>query len=213
MSESSNRAAFRGRRSAAGFTLFELMIAVAIVAILAAMAFPSYRDFSQRMNVTNSTNQLVGALNTARSEAVKRGRQVAVIANGGDWSRGWQIVAGKATAAGTVTPPVSPGATSAACKAYMDLDGVTPLCPRFDGPLPDRYTLLAKGAGTGASDTQIVFGGSGALVPATVTNYDFSLCRPSQNADPTQSRRVHVAPSGIITTYRDTTSSPAGACS
>ena len=210
MTQSSIRAAWRGRRSAAGFTLFELMIAVAIVAILAAMAFPSYREFSQRMNVTNNTNQLVGALNAARSEAVKRGRQVAVIANGGNWSAGWQIVAGKVTALGTVDPPVSPGATTAECTAYMDLDGVTPLCPRFDGPLPDRYTLLAKGTGAGASDTEIVFGGSGALVGAT--SYDFSVCRPSENADPTQSRFVHVEPSGIITTYRDTTSSLAGTC-
>jgi type IV fimbrial biogenesis protein FimT len=210
MSESSIRAAWRGRRLTTGFTLFELMVAVAIVAILAAMAFPSYRDFTLRMNVTNNTNQLVGALNIARSEAVKRGRQVAVIANGGNWSDGWQIVAGKVTALGTDDPPVSPGATSAECTAYMDLDGVTPLCPRFDGALPPTYTVLAKGTGAGASDTEIVFGGSGALVGAT--SYDFSVCRPSQNADPTQSRLVHVEPSGIITTYRDTTSSPAGTC-
>jgi type IV fimbrial biogenesis protein FimT len=212
MSESNIRVAWLRRREAAGFTLFELMISVAIVAILAAMAFPSYRDFSLRMNVTNNTNQLVGALNTARSEAVKRGRRVAVIANGGNWSNGWQIVAGKVTALGTVTPPASPGATAADCTAYMDLDGVTPLCPRFDDALPATYTLLAKGTGTGASDTEIVFGGSGSLVPSTITSYDFSVCRPSQDADPTQSRRVHVEPSGIITTYRDTTSSPAGTC-
>jgi type IV fimbrial biogenesis protein FimT len=87
---------------------------------------------------------------------------------------------------------------------------VTPLCPRFDGPLPDRYTLLAKGAGAGASDTQIVFGGTGALVGAT--SYDFSVCLPSQNADSAQSRMVRVDQSGIITTYRDTASSLAGTC-
>jgi type IV fimbrial biogenesis protein FimT len=212
MSESSIRAAWRGRRLTTGFTLFELMVAVAIVAILAAMAFPSYRDFTLRMNVTNNTNQLVGALNSARSEAVKRGRQVAVIANGGNWSDGWQIVAGKVTALGTVDPPVSPGPTSAECTAYMDLDGVTPLCPRFDGALPPTYTVLAKAGGTGGIDTEIVFGGNGAVVPATVTFYDFSVCRPSQYADPAQSRRVRVESSGIITTYRDTTSAPAGTC-
>ena len=210
MSESSIRVAWRNRRSATGFTLFELMIAVALVAILAAMAFPSYRDFTMRMNVTNNTNQLVGALNTARSEAVKRGRRVAVIANGGNWNDGWQIVAGKVTAAGTIDPPASPGATTAECTAYMDLDGVTPLCPRFDGPLPPTYTMLAKGTGAGASDTEVVFGVTGELVDAT--EYSFSICRPIDRADPTQSRLVHVDRSGIITTYRDTTSSLAGTC-
>jgi len=193
-----------------GFTIIELMVTIGIAAILTAIALPNYREFSQRMIVTDNTNQLVGALNAARSEAVKRGRQVAVIANGGNWSAGWQIVAGKVTALGTIDPPVSPGTTTAECSAYMDLDGVTPLCPRFDGPLPDRYTLLAKGSGAGASDSEVVFGGSGALVGAT--SYDFSVCRPSENADPTQSRFVRIEQSGIITTYRNTTSSLAGTC-
>jgi len=212
MSESSIRAAWQGRRVPAGFTIFELMISVAIVAILAAMAFPSYREFTMRMNTTNNTNQLVGALNTARSEAVKRGRQVALIANGGNWSNGWQIVAGKVNGTGVVDPPVSPGATSAACAAYLDLDGTTPLCPRFDGAVPPDYTVLAKATGAGSADDRVVFGATGAMV-GNATEFDFSVCRPSRNVDPVQSRRIHLNQSGIITTYRDTTSSPAGTCS
>ena len=199
------------RVMARGFTMVELMVTVAIVAILAVIALPSYREFNIRMTVSNTTNELVGALNLARSEAVKRGRRVAVIANGGNWTSGWQVVAGKATATGTVDPPSSPGATAAACTAYLDFDGETPLCPRFAAALANTYTLLAKGAGTGSSNTQIVFGGTGALVGATT--YDFSVCRPSADADATQSRRVHVDPSGIITTYRDASASPAGDCS
>ncbi len=45
-------------RTARGFTLIEVMITVAIVGILAAVAFPSYRDYITRGQLTDATNGL-----------------------------------------------------------------------------------------------------------------------------------------------------------
>ncbi len=194
-----------------GVTLLELIITVAIVAILAAIALPNFREFSLRMTVREHTNDLIGALNTARTEAAKRGRTVAVIANGGNWSDGWQVVAANETAAGIVqATPTSPGADASDCDGYMDSISSMPLCMRYRPVLPTGYTVLGKGTGASASDTQVVFGGTGALRDATA--FDFSVCRPTADADPAQSRRIHVSASGTVEARRDTTGSPAGSC-
>lgn len=48
----------RLRSPAHGFTLIEVMIVVAIVAILSAVAYPAYQDYVIRSNVPNATSNL-----------------------------------------------------------------------------------------------------------------------------------------------------------
>ena len=75
-----------------GFTLIELMITLAIAALVLTLAVPSLRDFTLRNNLAAKANELVGTLNYARSEAVRRGETVTVTSNNGNaWEQGWQI--------------------------------------------------------------------------------------------------------------------------
>ena len=54
------------------------MVGVAIVAILATVAFPSFTTLIQRNSATNEANSLLAALTLARGEAIKRNRRVVV---------------------------------------------------------------------------------------------------------------------------------------
>lgn len=61
-----------------GFTLMELVITLTIASILAVAAIPSFKSFVLDNRLTAQTNDLVADLAFARSEAIKRGRNVTV---------------------------------------------------------------------------------------------------------------------------------------
>jgi len=66
-----------GGRRQRGFTLLELMMAIAVIGILAAVAVPSFITFRLNSRMTSAANDLLTDLNAARSEAIKRQRPVA----------------------------------------------------------------------------------------------------------------------------------------
>jgi len=65
----------------AGVTLIEVMVSMAILAILAAIAVPSYRYVINSGQVSADMNALIGTLQLARAEAIKRGLTVIVCAS------------------------------------------------------------------------------------------------------------------------------------
>ena len=68
------------------------MVVVAIVAILAALAGPSFAPLIERWRVRDAAETLTSSLYYARSEAIKRGGNIIIQANTGtDWSTGWHV--------------------------------------------------------------------------------------------------------------------------
>src|SRR5690606_7896913 len=91
------RGYFMSRRNFAGFTLLELMVVIAIAAILLALALPSFTSTLRSNRVATSTNELLATLSLARSEAVRNTRGAGVCTSadggacGGDWDSGWLV--------------------------------------------------------------------------------------------------------------------------
>jgi type IV fimbrial biogenesis protein FimT len=85
-----------------GFTMIELIVTLAVMAIVLAIAIPGFQDFLRRNRIAAETNNLTSALAIARSEAVKRAQRVTVcgVADPGAatpacaddaWSSGWIV--------------------------------------------------------------------------------------------------------------------------
>ena len=82
-----------------GFTILELMVTLTVLGILLGVAVPSFSTFVQNSRVTSQTNELVSALNLARSEAIRRGGTATVEAvSASGFAGGWCVHVGSGCA-------------------------------------------------------------------------------------------------------------------
>ena len=72
-----HRVMARGRRSS-GFSLVELMITIAVLAVIIAISAPSFTGVFNGNRLTSQANELVASLQMARSEALRRNATVVV---------------------------------------------------------------------------------------------------------------------------------------
>jgi type IV fimbrial biogenesis protein FimT len=84
-----------------GFTLLDLMASIMVLGVLLGLAVPSFTEAIRNNRLIAETNEVVGGVNYARSEALKRASTVSICARSTDtacgasattdWSLGWLI--------------------------------------------------------------------------------------------------------------------------
>ena len=65
-----------GKNGIRGFTLVELMVAMAVLAVLLTVAVPSFQQQIKKMRVASERSRMVVLLASLRQEAIKRNAQV-----------------------------------------------------------------------------------------------------------------------------------------
>jgi type IV fimbrial biogenesis protein FimT len=89
-----------------GFTMMELLIVITIVAILAGIGAPSFRNITTSYRIAGEVNGLLGDMQFARAEAIKEGQNVTICVSsngtsctgGTAWQNGWTVFPVVATA-------------------------------------------------------------------------------------------------------------------
>lgn len=155
--------------STRGFTLVELLITLAVAAILLAVAVPSFRTFIQNAKLNSAADSFLAAIQQARSEAITRG-DIVVLCRTADsstdncggsnknWSAGWLMYA---------TP------TASSEGPYND--SADHVLLKRGSPAPQDVTITSDGDG----NSYLAFGSAGTL-KEPLTNGDemvaYAIC-------------------------------------
>lgn len=142
-----------------GFTLLELMVGVAVAAILLAVGIPSFTSSVKQNQAASDANALLTALTLTRSEAITRATNVTLCvssdgstcdsASGASWSEGYRLY---------YTPPSGTAVT---------LKTEVPLSKASSISAGSSFAKAVSFNGIGGAGS--VDGSSGAFTPATDT--------------------------------------------
>ena len=161
-----------------GFTLIELVITFALVAVLLVLAAPSFVRFQRNSELTTSANDFIGAVSAARAEAMKSQRRTLMKPiSGEDWSTGWVVF------------------------VDVDNDGTQSsgdVVVTQHEAMPTTVTVAVSGAAPAFADGStkyISFNGSGFL---RLNNGSFPSASALDITNTNETRRVIVSPAGRL---------------
>jgi type IV fimbrial biogenesis protein FimT len=135
------------RTSMLGVTLIEMMIVIALIGASLSLAVPSFNSMIGRNQSTTQINEMVTAINLARSEATKIGSVVSMRATAptadNELGAGWCVAAGAPT-----------DCTGTLIRAFPALQGGTTLNVV---PNADSFQFNAYGELVGGTELNLIF--------------------------------------------------------
>lgn len=133
-----------------GFTLVELMVVIAVLAILVSIGIPGFQSIVAQNRATSTANELLATLQFARSAAIAHSRPVTVRPRtDNDWDLGWVVER-------DVPDDIEVLRESPALRASVSLDGVDQLIFSSTGTLVGEQDLTAFVVNSGASASRTV---------------------------------------------------------
>lgn len=159
-----------------GLTLVELMVAIAMVAIVLAIGIPEYQNFTQSNTLLAELHTLKGDIALARSEASTTGSNIIICASSdptnaaptcssgsNEWNTGWVVMA----------------PTNSSCSATSG----TPL--KVQGAFLSKNTVVFNPSAGGTAPSSFCFNRNGLPASTTATTLPgmFVFNTPNNNAD------------------------------
>ena len=175
---------------AAAFTLIELMIVVALIAVILALAAPSFRDMILLQRLRGINAQLVTDLALARSEAISRGVFVGV--------RSRSVSGMSCYTINTRTTLAAPLCDCTAAPGFRCTDPQTTEIRTVQVP-SDMVVLLGVPTGQADNFTFDPRTGGMKLAPSDIGLYDTSGFRVETYIDNARKLRTAVSLSGRVT--------------
>ncbi|MBI4743155.1 MAG: GspH/FimT family pseudopilin [Betaproteobacteria bacterium] len=172
------------RHGQRGFTLVELMIAVAVVGILLTQAVPSFSAWIQNAQIRNSAEAILNGLQLARAQAVQRNTSVEFAL----------VAAGTDPVAANVGATASVSGTNWIVRNYVQPPGANIAADFIQGRSGQEGS---KNATVAAGQGSFVFTSLGRLLnpPAANVNIDVGSGNTYTNK---RTMRVIVSPGGQI---------------
>lgn len=163
------------RQKIAGFTIIEMIITVALLAVMVAVGVPGFGSLFQNNKLTEASNRFLSSITFARSEAINRNDSVTMCLlnddgdncdSDGRWEDGWMIwVDTNSSNTFNVGEEIA-----------------------VEAPLPDNYTLRAD---NNNFTNSITFSPAGDATGDVANGTElFRLCNP--DADDTNARVIHM---------------------
>jgi type IV fimbrial biogenesis protein FimT len=167
------------RNGCRGFTLIELLVTISLLAIMMAIAAPSFVGYHRNAELSGISNSFLAALNAARTEAMKRNMFALVTPrnNDSDWTKGWVVFVDT--------------------DDDMAFDRTKDILVMQQEAPPGSITLSGNSS-TAANPSYVRYDGSGFSRPtgSDAPNTTLTISRSDAGTDYRQIRRIKIAVTG-----------------